>query len=267
MTVRPAACRLAEHDRRRNHHRSRGAGLGVRGRGWSCSREDRPYYHTRCSWRSMPLWQRHRFAPFWVCDPRIIAAILGAAYRSSIITPDDTLYRWERISPIPKCNAKSLPSDEFPVGATKIATVSGPNFRTQAYLISILGCQTSWSSCRRLMMDRRRRRFGPGLVSRDRKAGQVSCVDSPFTEAATIPCARRGSTGSSRSSRAPRHTPRGLLTPPAVAIGFRQRQTVRTQRQGGQPDIAIHLQQIGTGAPDRGIQTILLRQVTQPPDR
>ena len=46
-----------------------------------------------------------------------------------------------------------------------------------------------------------------------------------------------------------------------------QRQPVRAQRQRGQADIAVDLQQRRSGAPDRRVQPLLLRQVAQPPDR
>lgn len=44
-TARLAAYRQGAHGRRQNHRRSRAAGSGVRGRGWSYSREIRPHTH------------------------------------------------------------------------------------------------------------------------------------------------------------------------------------------------------------------------------
>jgi hypothetical protein len=129
--VLPAACRLEGHDQRRNHRRSRGAGLGVRGRGWSCSREGRPYHHRRCVWRSMPLLATSsvRFRVD-MRSKKIIATILSAAYQPSIVTLGDALYRGERVSPIAKCAANWVQNGRNQVVSPQSRSQSsGPTFR------------------------------------------------------------------------------------------------------------------------------------------
>ncbi len=52
-----------------------------------------------------------------------------------------------------------------------------------------------------------------------------------------------------------------------VALGLRQRQSIRTQWKRGQAEVAIDTQQIGTRMPHRCIQPLLACQIAQPPDR